>query len=80
MGIYCVSAQTTVNVTIHDNDMYVGQVLQFLMVGLRIPQVSTYAAHALREMCDKCKIEMTPHFNGLLEVIFMSIYEHVNLM
>ena len=38
------------------------------MEGLRIPQVSTYAAHALREMCDKCKKEMTPNFDGLLEV------------
>lgn len=45
-----------------------GQVLQFLMEGLKIPQVSTFAAHALREMCDKCKNEMTPNFDGLLEV------------
>jgi len=45
-----------------------GQVLQFLMDGLKIPQVSTYAANALREMCDKCKKEMTPNFAGLLQV------------
>jgi len=38
------------------------------MDGLKIPQVSTFAANALREMCDKCKKEMTPNFAGLLQV------------
>ena len=38
------------------------------MEGLKIPEISTFAAHALREMCDKCKTEMTPNFDGLLEV------------
>ena len=56
--------------------MVLGEVLQFLMDGLRIPQVSTHAAHALREMCDKCKNEMTPNFDGLLEVI-LNIGYHI---
>ena len=55
--------------------LILGQVLQFLMDGLKIPQVSTYAAHALREMCDKCKSEMTPNFNGLLEVYKFHVEE-----
>ena len=43
-------------------------VLQFILAGLKIPAVATYAAKAVQSVCEKCKDRMAPHFDGLLQV------------
>lgn len=44
-------------------------VLRFILDGLRIPMVATYAAKAVQSVCLKCKQRMAPHIDLLLEVI-----------
>lgn len=44
-------------------------VLKFILDGLNIPAVATYAAKAVQGVCLKCKQRMTPHINLLLQVI-----------
>ena len=43
-------------------------VLKFLLDGLHIPAVSSFAAKAVQKVCEKCKDKMALHFNGLLQV------------
>lgn len=44
-------------------------VLKFLLDGLHIPPVASYAAKAVQSVCQKCKDRMAPHFAGLLQII-----------
>lgn len=45
------------------------QVLMFLLQGLKIPAVATYAAKAVQNVCQKCRNRMAPHFHLLLQII-----------
>ena len=44
-------------------------VLKFILDGLNIPAVATYAAKAVQSVCLKCKQRMAPHIDLLLQVI-----------
>lgn len=44
-------------------------VLKFILDGLNIPAVATYAAKAVQSVCLKCKQRMAPHVDLLLQVI-----------
>ena len=44
-------------------------VLKFVLDGLQIPAVATYAAKAVQNVCLKCKERMAPHIDGLLQII-----------
>ncbi len=44
-------------------------VLSFLMDGLHIPAMASYAASAVQKVCLRCKRKMAPHIDGLLQII-----------
>lgn len=44
-------------------------VLKFILDGLQIPAVATYAAKAVQNVCFKCKERMAPHITDLLQII-----------
>lgn len=44
-------------------------VLSFILNGLGIPPVATYAAKTVQNVCLKCKQRMAPHMDGLLQII-----------
>lgn len=44
-------------------------VLKFILDGLNIPAVATFAAKAVQSVCLKCKQRMAPHVELLLQVI-----------
>lgn len=44
-------------------------VLQFLLDGLQIPALSSYAAKAVQNVCQTCRLRMAPHIDGLLQII-----------
>lgn len=44
-------------------------VLKFILDGLQIPAVATYAAKAVQNVCLKCNQRMAPHTDGLIQII-----------
>ena len=44
-------------------------VLSFILNGLNIPEVASFAAKAVQSVCLKCKQRMAPHINWLIQII-----------
>ena len=52
----------------HNPPTHTDLVLRFLLDGLRIPPVATFAAKGVQSVCQKCKEKMAPHFDGVVQV------------
>ena len=48
---------------------FLERILNWLLMGLQHPKLASEAATALQNICSQCQRRMTPHFDGLVQIL-----------